>query len=95
VDVLRVHIKKRGVPGTTMYAQRYVFLEPSRLWIVYPEDLRVELVGYGIGDTIDVMEPEIQDLGCSYEEKDFLELEGGGNAYTYRSTDDWPVVGRV
>jgi hypothetical protein len=46
-------------PDATYVPVTYQFLEPVRLRIQRP-DGRVELIGYGIGETIDVMEPGVQ-----------------------------------
>lgn len=88
-----MHLKKAGVPGTTMHPAKYVFLEPARLWVVHPDDDDMQLIGYGIGEIIEVMEPAVQYLVAIHDEKEFLELADGSIAYKHGN--DWPTVGRA
>lgn len=87
-----MHMKKPGIEGTTLYPQKYVFLEPARLWVVHPLEDDMQLMGYGIGETIEVLEPSVQLLIASHEEKEFLELADGSIAY---KCGEWPTVSKL
>lgn len=54
----------------------YSFLAPARLRIRDASGVET-LVGYGIGEKIQVLEPDIQLLVCSHEEHDEIPLTNG------------------
>jgi len=66
----------RAVPGTKLVGINYSFLKPAQLRIRNPDGVEV-LVGYGIGELISVLEPNVQLLVCSNEMHKEIPLVGG------------------
>lgn len=52
--------------GVSMVPMLYSFLKPARLRI-RDKDGKVSLIGYGIGEQIQIMEPVVQYLVASHE----------------------------
>jgi hypothetical protein len=65
-------------PDATYVPVTYQFLEPVRLRIQRP-DGRVDLMGFGIGETIDVMEPAIQYCIPPRRRKESVALSDGSH----------------
>lgn len=63
-------------PGMEYIPIKYQFLAPARLRIQKP-DGTTDLVGFGIGETIDVMEPAIQYLIPPHRYRETIPLPGG------------------
>lgn len=71
-------------PGTPFAARKYTFVEPCKLRI-RREDGRVDLIGYGIGESIAVLEPEIQLLVVPHEKLKEIPMADGSVIIEYRN----------
>ena len=81
--VLRCH------PDTSMTGIKYSFLKPARLRI-RNEAGAESLVGYGVGEHIEVLAPAVQYLVCSYEKKKEIALADG--SFVIEWPEDLKVV---
>lgn len=63
-------------PGTKFSPVIYTFLNPCRMKIRKLNGTEI-LMGYGIGDTIEVMEPIIQYLVCSHKKLKEIPMSDG------------------
>lgn len=70
-------VKQSYPEGTSWIPHTYSFLKPARIKIRRPDGLEV-LMGYGIGEQIDVLQPSCTYLVCSYEPVDEVPLPDGG-----------------
>lgn len=64
-------------PDTDYIPVTYQFLEPVRLRIHDPNTNQVTLMGYGIGDCVDVLEPRMQYLVPSVKRREKIALADG------------------
>lgn len=71
-----MHIKHTPAPGTGLIPVKYRFRKPARLRI-RRKDGRVVMEGFGIGETIAVMEPRVRLLVASYERLKEIPMPGG------------------
>jgi hypothetical protein len=63
-------------PDSRLVPVKYSFLKPQMVRTISPSGLNV-LMGYGIGDIIEVMEPNIQYLIVPREKLEKIELTDG------------------
>lgn len=69
-------MKRPGVPEAKMVPTRYRFRKPAMLRIRRADGLTV-MEGFGIGEIITILSPDIQYLVCSYEEWDEVPMPNG------------------
>lgn len=82
---------KPNAVGATCYNKAYMFQQPAQLWVVNPEGVGT-LMGYGIGDIIEVVSPVLETLQCRHVEVDFVVLADGSKLL---KPHVWPDVKHV
>lgn len=68
--------KKSAPPDSPLTVVTYELLEPAEMLVERPDGLQV-LMGYGIGEKLQVIEPQIQNLVYTTEQKDYVLLADG------------------
>lgn len=73
-------MKPSPVPDTKYWNAPYMFQKPCKLLLEKPDGSKV-VMGYGTGDTIEVVQPEVVYLIASHEELEFIVLSDGSKAF--------------
>ena len=69
-------IEKQCPPGTKLTPVKYSFLKPARLRIRDVNGFE-RLIGYGVGEQVEVMEPSVVFLIMNYDVKETILLSDG------------------
>lgn len=75
-------MKYQCPPGSKLFAKKYRFLKPARLRIRRPNGM-VVLEGFGIGETIEVMEYDVRYLVACHEKLDEILMSNGNVIVEY------------
>lgn len=78
--------------NTKCWNAPYMFQAPAKLMVVGPDGGDAVLIGYGIGDIIEIVSPCVETLQCRNGEVDFVTLSDGSKIL--KPDGAWPDIKR-